>query len=649
MLFLLSGRQDTVLYTVGSTSVRQVACLNDDGTPVDLTVAGRKVYWYVGLGTNVFTTFLFRIPVVPDGTLGVYGIGTLTVPSTITTLASGTTYYAQAYVDDGTATGLSGISILTYGAGLNTAPSVGITDMTGSGASATAKVAAGPVASLLVTAPGSFTTPDVPALSIASANGDGAGAVGSVSMAATFQSCTVVNPGTYSNLPSVVQVTGGGSGGGAAFTPVFIGGVGRVLVGSGGTYSGTPTGWTVTFTGAGGTGSGATGEVDFLAGAITRVRVLEPGAGYQTPVTVTCTPIGATQTTAPTLTAQVIGGSWSCSAYQAATSSAAILFSANPQYFPAGTVSGSSTTNGPRLRLTFSASTGGVTGATVMNAGAVGTTWVLTITPNAAYGGTPAIITVVGSSTSPTITQAGSKLVATTASPVGALVKLGGTVPTGGLPAFAYIQALQYTVSSDYTVNGVGGSQFCAVELAGGFQAGCMLTTLPSSANFQLVYQGSSFTLDTNQVLLTTGTSFDANRYGQVQAVTVAAPGANYPVSGVGLTFSNAGVTVGGDAVSLQPFFTYTVLAATLSVVGAGYTTAPTCTLTPANGASVVANLSATMATITLGAAGANYQSPSVALTFPSTQPPTTAPTAVPVFARNSLGTVSQLMTLQAL
>ena len=155
--------------------------------------------------------------------------------------------------------------------------------MPGSGATATAVLAGGAVASITVTAGGSGYT-STPTVSITGGGGTGATATAVVTSSAVSSITVTAGGSGYTTAPTV-SLTGGGGTGATATAVVTGSAVTSITVTAGG--SGYTTAPTVSITGGGGTGATATAV---LAGsAVASITVTAGGSGYTTAPTVSLT------------------------------------------------------------------------------------------------------------------------------------------------------------------------------------------------------------------------------------------------------------------------------------------------------------------------------------------------------------------------
>ena len=182
------------------------------------------------------------------------GSGYTSTP-TCTLVGGGFTTQATCKVTKVSGKKVTGISITSAGAGYTSVPTVSFTGGGGSGAAATATIAAS-VVSVTVTNGGSgYTSPTV-----SFSGGGGSGAVATASVSGSVGSVTLTSGGSgYTSAPTVSF--SGGSGSGAAGTATVSGSVVSVTitnVGSG--YSSAPT---VSFSGGGGSGAAGTATGSF--------------------------------------------------------------------------------------------------------------------------------------------------------------------------------------------------------------------------------------------------------------------------------------------------------------------------------------------------------------------------------------------------
>ena len=177
-----------------------------------------------------------------------------------------------------TAGTVTGVTLTNVGSGYTSAPSITISDATGTGAAATALVGAtaGAVTGITMTNPGTGYT-SAPSVTIADATGKGAGAAATAAVGATagiVTGITVTNVGSgYTALPSIVIADATGTG--ALATPALQFGPGAVtsitLTNAGTGYTTAPT---VTLTGGTGTGAAATAAISGTTGTGAQATVV---------------------------------------------------------------------------------------------------------------------------------------------------------------------------------------------------------------------------------------------------------------------------------------------------------------------------------------------------------------------------------------
>lgn len=218
---------------------------------------------------------------VTSVTVGTPGSGYLTAP-TVTFSGGGATTQATgiAVLDRKVDT----ITVTAGGSGYTSAPTVGFTGGAGTGATATAVLAAsGSVKSVTVGGSGTgYTNGDTVLIS----GGGGSGATATlVTTGGNVTSVTITAGGSgYTSAPTVTVTSGSGSGN--TFTAVVGKAVASVTVTAGGTgYTSAPT---IGFTGGAGTGAAATAALANLD-TVKSVTVTSPGAGYTGNPTITFT------------------------------------------------------------------------------------------------------------------------------------------------------------------------------------------------------------------------------------------------------------------------------------------------------------------------------------------------------------------------
>lgn len=161
-------------------------------------------------------------------------------------------------------TGVDTVAITNRGSGFTSAPTVGFTGGSGTGAAATATISKG-VSSVTVGAPGVGYTAATVVFSPPAAGGERATGTVTVS-AGAVTGVTVVNKGHGYGDTEVVTATIYGDGTGALATPVMTGVLESVTITNGGkNFVSAPS---VTFTGGAGTGAAATATIDKLANGV---------------------------------------------------------------------------------------------------------------------------------------------------------------------------------------------------------------------------------------------------------------------------------------------------------------------------------------------------------------------------------------------
>ncbi|HEX3718622.1 MAG TPA: autotransporter-associated beta strand repeat-containing protein [Verrucomicrobiae bacterium] len=189
--------------------------------------------------------------------------------------------------------GVGAITVTSAGSGYSVAPSVTITDPTGSQAVGTATIT-GLVTSITVTSYGSGYT-NAPAVTFS--GGGGAGAAATATMTGMVVSITITNVGSnYTSAPTVA-FSGGGGGSGAAGTAAIsaTGTVTNVTITSGGgNYGSAPT---IAFSGGGGSGAGGTVRI---TGSLSAVNLTAGGSGYTSDPTIAFSNTGGSGAAATT-------------------------------------------------------------------------------------------------------------------------------------------------------------------------------------------------------------------------------------------------------------------------------------------------------------------------------------------------------------
>lgn len=278
MRIILNGQDQTLtLQRAGSPTNCQV--LNDDGSPYSLVTAGLKAVLDVSTSSTAFAANLVgSLAITPDGVLGVYGRGTLGLPSVLG-LVAGTPYYGRLRVDDGSGSSgqLQALTLLTGGSGYQAPPSVTISDGVSSSGTATLALSPVGISSVVVTNGGSGFT-SVPTVTQSGATPLVAATLTAV-MNGTVTAGTILTGGSHYLNPTLS--VSGSPGAGAVLTPNMTGGIQSIAVTTPGSGYGSAPSVTVT-----GTGTGCTAEADVSGGVVTRVRVTAPGSGFYGAVTV---------------------------------------------------------------------------------------------------------------------------------------------------------------------------------------------------------------------------------------------------------------------------------------------------------------------------------------------------------------------------
>lgn len=590
MQLLIDGQSSQASYRYGTTKTFKVRFIDDLGAPVSIA-SGTAVLHFSTDGTLAKT--VHTATVTPDGTLGVYGVGTAVVASTVTAL-TGTTYYLIGRIDDGSANAgkILGATLLTAGSGYRAAPTVTVVaNGPGSGAVASALLTPGTISSYTVTNPGSGYT-SLPTLSLS--GGGGVNATAYPTIGGPVTAVTVTNPSDgYASIPTASV---GGAGSGAVLNCAVSFSISDVSISAGG--SGYTTSATISFSGGGGSGAAATPIIS--GGAVVGVTMTAGGSGYTTLPTVTVNPVG--------------GGSGAVAAAVAGTPlSTAVIVSGGTNY-PCVHIAGAGTgaqayfiSNGTNVTSVKLVSGGTGYGSaptvTIKNCGGAGVDFDGTVTATVSGGAVTGFsVTVPG-----TNATYDSKVTFTSTN------DNYYTYYNNGVP-WTYPQGYGY---SDGTNDGV--------------ITGIVLTSITTKVN-----PGVGVTVDT--ITMGGGSGLNVSlRYAgyQVQSVSVVAGGGNYqpnnPPFASPTTVSFAGTLING-ANGYAATATATVVAVvtgiTVSNAGFNYTDAPTVTLTGGggSGATAVANCSATLASITVSNQGSGYYGvPTISLSGTSTASATAA------------------------
>jgi len=188
---------------------------------------------------------------------------------------------------------ITGIAVGTAGSGYTTAPTVTITDPTGSGAAANAVInSAGAVTSFVVTSGGtSYTSP-----TITLSAPPGTATANAVLSGTTLGSVSITNIGSgYTSAPTITISGGGGSGATAtaSLTNGYVTGITVTAAGTG--YTSTPT---ITIASPGTEVQAVAGAVSFAGGTVSTITVTAGGTGYTSAPTVVFTGGSGTGATA---------------------------------------------------------------------------------------------------------------------------------------------------------------------------------------------------------------------------------------------------------------------------------------------------------------------------------------------------------------
>ena len=306
---------------------------------------------------------------VTSVTVGTPGSGYTSAP-TVTFSGGGATTQATgtAVLDKQVAS----IAVTNGGTGYTSAPTVGFTGGAGTGATATATLAAsGAIKSVTVGGSGTgYTNGDT----VTFTGGGGTGAAATlVTSGGNVTSVTITNGGSgYTSAPTVTITSGSGSGN--TFTAVVGKAVASIAVTAGGTgYTSAPT---VTFSGGAGTGAAATATLSNLD-TVKSVTVTSPGAGYTGNPTIAFTGGGGSGAAATATRSNVVN--------------AVTVTAGGTKYWTAPTV-GFSGGGGSGAAATATVDRGVVTAVTVTNGGsgyssapAVAFTGVAEAPPSAAF------------------------------------------------------------------------------------------------------------------------------------------------------------------------------------------------------------------------------------------------------------------------
>jgi hypothetical protein len=245
----------------------------------------------VNLGQKLYSTENDFYEVVTPGTTGsvqpTHRFGTV-LNGTCALKYIGTTVKGEANVVN--PENITGFNITNAGVGYTTAPTITITDSTGTGAVATAQIGTSTITAINVANGGSGYVS--PALSFIGGGGSGVSAIPTVS-GGVITAVTIITSGLgYTTVPTIVISDPAGTG--ASLTPVLSGSpiTGITVVNGGSGY----TSPSVSFSGGGGAGAVATATVETgiidsitLFGGVKEVVIVTPGSGYIEPPEITFT------------------------------------------------------------------------------------------------------------------------------------------------------------------------------------------------------------------------------------------------------------------------------------------------------------------------------------------------------------------------
>lgn len=245
-------------------------------------------------GTAVTTSGVVSVSV------GAGGSGYTSAPDVVFSGGGATTQATGTAVLDKQ---VASIAVTNGGSGYTSAPTVGFTGGSGTGATATATLAAsGSIKSVTVGGSGiGYTNGDT----VTFTGGGGTGAAATlVTSSGNVTSVTITNGGSgYTSAPTVTITSGTGTGN--TFTAVVGKAVASIAVTGGGTgFTSAPT---VTFSGGNGTGAAATATMS-NRDAVLSVTVNTPGVGYTGNPTVTFENGGGTGATATATRSTVVSG-----------------------------------------------------------------------------------------------------------------------------------------------------------------------------------------------------------------------------------------------------------------------------------------------------------------------------------------------------
>jgi hypothetical protein len=248
----------------------------------------------LGGGTGASFTVNWKVSTL---TMTAGGSGYETAPTLSFTGGAGTGATATATLAAGGT--VSRLTLTAAGAGFTIAPAVTITGGGGSGAKASSVVGSGTTAGVVrylrLVNPGiGYTT--VPTLTISGGSGTGATATTAIATTGYVRTITLTNPGSgYTSEPTISFTGGGGSGAAALARLTLTGSVSGVSVVNAGT--GLTTAPTISFVGGDGSGAAATASLA-TTGFVSGLTLVSPGFGYSTPPTVTISGGGGSGATA---------------------------------------------------------------------------------------------------------------------------------------------------------------------------------------------------------------------------------------------------------------------------------------------------------------------------------------------------------------
>ncbi len=527
-----------------------------------------------------------------------------TSPSVVISGGGGTGATATAALTSGVVTG---IVVTNGGTGYTTVPSLTITDVTGSGATATAVIApAGLIIDVLVTAPGSgYTT--APTVSFTGGGGTGAAAVASIN--SEVKMVDAVPHTSASTPPLCTTVTQAGA---AGLAVANLDGSGKPIYGTGLPANCWPTTWPA---------DGRDGGVPDPAAAGPPIMQIGTEGGLLPALTVIpSTPVGYEYNRRSITVLNILNHALLLGPaeradvvidFSAFAGKTLLLYNDAPAPVPAFDSRSDYYTGDPDQTLTGGAPSTlpgyGPNTRTVMQIQVAAAAPSTTFNPGTLRTALPGIFSATQD---PIIVPEVA---------YGAAQNTYVRIQDTSLSLFPVGSAL---TGLDLTNGGSGFTSVPAVTITGGGGVGATATaslTPRGVGNLTLTSSGSGYT-SAPAVTITGGGGSGATATAALASTTVASISVTNSGSGYNSTGPTVAITGGGGtgaaAVAVMTrrigFLTYTVSSIRLTNPGSGYTSVPTVTLTGGGGSGARgrANLArSAVASLTLGSAGSGYTS----------------------------------------